>query len=225
MRLPTYALHGDYVTVEPFINWDWDWDGRVQKIGPYYRVFKRVSMNWKGNVGNMSMIEDIEMTPKYQKWIDECAQMFGGLDICGLDFLHSKVDDKEYILELNDTAIGLVHEHEREDMAHMRDLVLLRMAAPFPPPKQGEKTASSESKEAQQDKEDNGGEKEAKKQKEGKEKEEENAPPSEKEVSLMHTVKMLEEKVAMLELELAREREKGMQASKQKKGLFDMLRS
>jgi len=41
----------------------------------------------------------------------------------------------------------------------------------------------------------------------------------------MHTVKMLEEKVAMLELELAREREKGMQASKQKKGLFDMLRS
>jgi len=28
--------------------------------------------------------QDIEMTPKYQKWIDECAQMFGGLDICGL---------------------------------------------------------------------------------------------------------------------------------------------
>jgi hypothetical protein len=43
------------VGVQPFI--DWDWDGRIQKIGPYYRVFKRVSMNWKGNVGNMSMIE------------------------------------------------------------------------------------------------------------------------------------------------------------------------
>jgi hypothetical protein len=77
--------------------------------------------------------------------------------------VHSKTDDKEYILELNDTAIGyrhlphlgscavptslgdsaaetqyvltscaarsrLVHEHELEDMGHMRDI-----GSPDPP--------------------------------------------------------------------------------------------
>jgi hypothetical protein len=51
------------VCAQPFI--DWDWDGRIQKIGPYYRVFKRVSMNWKGNVGNMSMIEVRHLVPPH----------------------------------------------------------------------------------------------------------------------------------------------------------------
>jgi len=46
--------------------------------------------------------------------------------------VHSKVDDKYYILELNDTAIGLVHDHEEEDMQYMRDLVTLRMQEKFP---------------------------------------------------------------------------------------------
>eukprot|EP01121_Diplochlamys_sp_Union-15-3_P011736 TRINITY_DN342_c0_g1_i4.p1 TRINITY_DN342_c0_g1~~TRINITY_DN342_c0_g1_i4.p1 ORF type:complete len:234 (-),score=33.48 TRINITY_DN342_c0_g1_i4:393-1094(-) len=63
------ALHGDYVTVEPFIKWDWD--GRIQKIGPNYRAFKRTSGNWKGNVGNMSVLEDLEMTSKFKNWADE----------------------------------------------------------------------------------------------------------------------------------------------------------
>ena len=31
------ALHDDYITLEPFIKWDWD--GRIQKIGSHYRVF------------------------------------------------------------------------------------------------------------------------------------------------------------------------------------------
>jgi len=75
----------------------------------------------------MSIIEDIELTPQFKEWIDECCKVFGGLDICGLDFLHSKDNDSFYILELNDTAIGLVHKHEEEDMKFMRDLVLLRM--------------------------------------------------------------------------------------------------
>ena len=30
--------------------------------------------------------------------------------------MHSKKDDKFVILELNDTAIGLVHAHAKEDM-------------------------------------------------------------------------------------------------------------
>jgi len=125
------ALHGDYVTAEPFV--EWDWDGRIQKIGCHYRGFRRMSPNWKGNVGNMSIIEDLEVTEKYKTWIDECAKLLGGLDICALDFLHSKSDGKEYILELNDTAIGLVHKYEQEDMGFIRDIVMVRMAEAYPP--------------------------------------------------------------------------------------------
>jgi len=123
------ALTPHYVTAEPFI--DWDWDGRIQKIGSHYRAFKRTSPIWKGNVGNMSLVHSIEVTPQFKQWADLCASLLGGLDILGLDFVHSKVDDKYYILELNDTAIGLVHEHEEEDMQHMRDLVILRMQEKF----------------------------------------------------------------------------------------------
>jgi synapsin len=38
----------------------------------------------------MSVIEDIPVTDMYKMWVDECAQAMGGLDICSLDFLHSK---------------------------------------------------------------------------------------------------------------------------------------
>mmetsp|Transcript_14324 Transcript_14324/g.40679 ORF Transcript_14324/g.40679 Transcript_14324/m.40679 type:complete len:365 (-) Transcript_14324:43-1137(-) len=123
------AIHGDYVTMEPYIKWSWD--GRVQKIGDHIRVFKRVSMNWKGNVGNSSIVSDGELTPELELWINECARAFGGLDICGLDFVCEEGTGKLSILELNDTAIGLVHKYAEEDMGFMRDLVLRRMAEHF----------------------------------------------------------------------------------------------
>jgi hypothetical protein len=104
---------------------------RLQKIGNHYRAYKRTSPNWKGNTGNASVIETMEMTPAYKLMIDEAAKVFGGLDICALDLLHSEVDGREYILELNDTAIGLVHKFEEEDMMHMRDVVRLRMEEHF----------------------------------------------------------------------------------------------
>jgi len=187
------ALHGDYVTVEPFI--DWDWDGRVQKIGNNYRVFKRVSQNWKGNVGNMSVIEDIELTPKYKEWVDECAKVFGGLEICGLDFVHSRTDDKEYILELNDTAIGLVHDHADEDMAFIRDIVVLRMTQAFVPK---EKAATEEEEEE--------GEGEEKKKDKGKDKGKEKQ--KKKKISKKEEIKQLKEQIQLLEIQLAREKAK-----------------
>jgi len=125
------ALHDDYVTAEPYI--EWDYDMRIQKIGNHYRAFKRISQYWKGNEPHKSMVSDMELTSYHKAMIDECCQIFGGLDICALDLLHSKVDGKEYILELNDTAIGLVHEHEKEDMEFIRDLVLFRMSKHFCP--------------------------------------------------------------------------------------------
>lgn len=60
---------------------------RIQKIGPSYRVFKRRSTNWKGNVGNQSVLEDEELTPQFKLWADECSQLCGGLDILGTNFL------------------------------------------------------------------------------------------------------------------------------------------
>ncbi len=77
------AVSGDYMTAEPFIKWDFDM--RIQKIGPHYRGFKRQSPNWKGNVGNMSVLTDMEVTPEYKRMADECSKLFGGLDILGLD--------------------------------------------------------------------------------------------------------------------------------------------
>ena len=56
------ALNGDYATAEEFIKWDYDL--RIQKIGNTYRAFRRVSTNWKGNVGNSSTNEDIPVTPE-----------------------------------------------------------------------------------------------------------------------------------------------------------------
>jgi len=120
------AINGDYVTLEPFI--DWDFDMRIQKIGPHYRAFKRQSGNWKGNTGHQQLsLVDIQVTPRYKTMVDECAKLFGGLDIIGLDLVHSKKDDKEYILELNDTAIGLVHKHADQDMGYMADVVIAHM--------------------------------------------------------------------------------------------------
>ena len=48
---------------------------RIQKIGNHYRGFQRVSPNWKGNVGNQSIIDDLEVTDQYKLWIDECSKV------------------------------------------------------------------------------------------------------------------------------------------------------
>lgn len=45
--------------------------------------------------------------------------------------VHSKETGKDYILELNDTAIGLVHKYEEEDMGFMADIVMAKMNSLF----------------------------------------------------------------------------------------------
>ncbi len=119
------ALQPYFSTCEKFINWDWD--GRVQKIGPHYRVFSRKTGTWKGNSGRGAIIEELPVTPEYKLWADECAKLFGGIEILGLDFVHERETGKIIILELNDTAIGLLHRNEIEDMGFMRDLVVAKM--------------------------------------------------------------------------------------------------
>lgn len=59
----------------------------------------------------------MDLTERYKLMIDECAKLWGGLEICALDLgmlttlfnlhlVHSKDNDREYILELNDTGMN-----------------------------------------------------------------------------------------------------------------------
>ena len=121
------AVQPAYSTAENYIKWDWD--GRVQVIGPHIRVVKRTTEYWKGNLGRGAVIEDLEVTDQFRMWAEECRALFGGLELFGLDFLHDEVTGKLWILELNGTACGLVHRHEQEDLQHIADVTLAKWHA------------------------------------------------------------------------------------------------
>eukprot|EP01119_Soliformovum_irregulare_P011832 TRINITY_DN3002_c0_g1_i3.p1 TRINITY_DN3002_c0_g1~~TRINITY_DN3002_c0_g1_i3.p1 ORF type:complete len:318 (+),score=71.59 TRINITY_DN3002_c0_g1_i3:235-1188(+) len=127
------ALHKDYFTTEPII--DFDYEFRIQKIGDHYRAFKRGSdTSWKGNWGNLRY-EDMEFHPDYKIWADECSKMFGGLEILALDVLHT-TDGHNIVIELNDTAFGLMWEHSDEDNKYIRDVAIDKMNRIFAEPNQ-----------------------------------------------------------------------------------------
>jgi len=118
------ALHNDFYTAEPFIEHEYEF--RVQKIGGHYRAFRRNSdSHWKNNWGNLRF-EDHPMNDQYKMWVDNVGEIFGGMDILGLDVLHTK-EGKDFILEVNDSSNGLMYDHEQEDLGHIRDLILERM--------------------------------------------------------------------------------------------------
>jgi len=119
-----------YCCAEEFV--EGDYDLRIQKIGEHYRCFKRISVSgaWKTNTGS-SRLEHIELTPKYKRWADEAAQMFGGLDILTVDAIHESSTGREYILEVNGTSSGLAPDTSEEDNIHIRDLVIEKMNASF----------------------------------------------------------------------------------------------
>jgi hypothetical protein len=94
------ALHGDYSTAEPFV--DWDFDYRIQKIGCHVRAYRRQvsqATQWKGNVGN-AMIEEIDVEPRWLRWVNAAASCYGGLDILALDLVRNRVSGEEFILEV-----------------------------------------------------------------------------------------------------------------------------
>jgi len=116
------ALHADYSTAEPFI--EGEYDLRIQKIGNDIKVYKRVSVsgNWKTNTGT-SIVEDVPLTPQYRLWAEESAKMFGGLDILAVDAIH-RSDGREFILEVNDSSIGLLPDNEEKENILIKNLVL-----------------------------------------------------------------------------------------------------
>jgi len=79
----------------------------IQKIGDYSRTF--------GSVGT----ESITDTPiEYREMIEECAKIFGGLEILSLRLVHSRKDNKEFILELNN-YFDIQPVHEQQDTEHI----------------------------------------------------------------------------------------------------------
>jgi len=142
------ALAPHYITAEHY--YEPEYDLRIQKIGNHYRAFKKIAVgSWKSNTG-ACVVEDVPLTVEYKRWIDEGSKIFGGLEICAIDAIHCSKDNKDYILEINDTAIGLAPHKEHEDMPIMCDLVMARVKQILQSKKQGPAADGAQQQQQQQ---------------------------------------------------------------------------
>ena len=123
------ALHKDYVSIEPLI--EVDYELRIVFIAPnYYSVHKRSSLNskvfWKVNYGMSNIREKCQMKPEWKKWVDLIYKTYPDMLTFDIDALVDK-KGKEYILEVNGCCQGFAPETEKEDLEHLRDLVIRKM--------------------------------------------------------------------------------------------------
>jgi len=126
------AVSSQYCTVEEFV--DAYCDLHIYKIGTKYKALMRKSLSdgWKTNVGE-SEIQEVPVQDKYKVWIDEVSSLFGGLSLCSLEAVVD-IAGKEYIIEVNDCAMGLLGEGQDEDRRLIADLVINEMETHCKPP-------------------------------------------------------------------------------------------
>ena len=123
------ALHKDYSAIEPLI--DVDYEFRIVFIAPnYYHVHKRRSLNfkvfWKVNCGMSNITEECKMEPRWKKWIDLIYETYPDMLTFDIDGIVDK-KGKEYILEVNGSSQGFNPEHGKQDLEHLRDLVIRKL--------------------------------------------------------------------------------------------------
>ena len=137
-------MSNQYCTIEKFV--EAYCDLHIYKIGSRYKavmcvlshqyVFRNViwrlfirrkslSGNWKTNIGEVQ-IEEVPVQEKYKKWIDEASSMFGGLELCSLEAIVDAAG-REFIIEVNDCAMGLLGDGQDEDRRLIADLVINSM--------------------------------------------------------------------------------------------------
>lgn len=97
----------------------------LMDIGVNFYRRKSISGNWKSNTGS-AMLEQLAVIDRYRSWVDQVSQLFGGLDICAIELVVGK-DGREYIIEVNDSALSLMGDSQEEDRRHIADLVTSKM--------------------------------------------------------------------------------------------------
>lgn len=102
----------------------------------FHKIFQEISI-WRLRFTGSKKIylfvklKEIPITDTYKLWVDECAKSFGGMDWLAIDALHGK-DGKDYIIELNGSAIGFLPKNWMEDTIHVKELVLQKLSSLFP---------------------------------------------------------------------------------------------
>ena len=134
----------EFYTLEPFVEHAYEY--RIQYIDGHVRTFRRTSdTSWKNNTGNVAFTP-IPVTKEDEQWAQAVADhMWGsGMVLFALDVLVIPTsplgeDDDPFppqdsenvtkvILEINDTANGLMYDHAFEDNRRIRNAVYNTLA-------------------------------------------------------------------------------------------------